>query len=66
MYYNWQGPVRVPAVLQYANKLATLVGDNLKIEPGKLMSDKLYYLWYLWNLNKIIIIIDQSLFAATA
>ena len=44
MYYNWQGPVRVPAVLQYANKLATLVGDSLKIEPGKLMNDKLYFL----------------------
>jgi aubergine len=25
-YFNWPGAVRVPACLQYANKLATLMG----------------------------------------
>lgn len=32
-YYNWQGAVRVPAPLMYADKLATLVGDHLKEAP---------------------------------
>lgn len=28
-YYNWSGPVKVPAVCQYAHKLAYMVGDSL-------------------------------------
>jgi aubergine-like protein len=35
-YYNWTGSVRVPATLQYANKLAKLyseIGDELKTDP---------------------------------
>lgn len=29
-YYNWQGAVKVPACLQCADKLATLVGESIK------------------------------------
>ena len=28
-YFNWQGAVRVPACLQYANKLSNFVGEHL-------------------------------------
>jgi hypothetical protein len=28
MYYNWVGSVKVPAPIQYANKLSNLVGDK--------------------------------------
>ena len=27
-YWNWQGPVRVPATLQYANKLCKTIADS--------------------------------------
>ena len=44
-YFNWAGAVRVPAPLQYANKLATLVGDSMKSEPnGKELKKKIYCL----------------------
>ena len=29
IYYNWTGTIRVPAVCQYAHKLAFLVGQSL-------------------------------------
>lgn len=32
-YYNWQGAIRIPASLMYANKLATMVGEHLKKTP---------------------------------
>jgi aubergine-like protein len=29
-YYNWQGAVKVPACMQCADKLATLVGESIQ------------------------------------
>ena len=43
-YYNWQGAVRVPAPLMYADKLATLVGDHLKEAPTSEDLKKTLYL----------------------
>ncbi|XP_037958160.1 protein argonaute-3 [Teleopsis dalmanni] len=44
MYYNWPGAIRVTACVQYAHKLAYLVGQFVKKHPGKELEDKLYYL----------------------
>lgn len=45
IYYNWFGTVRVPAVCQYAHKLAFLVGQSLhKEDSQQRLADKLYYL----------------------
>jgi aubergine len=44
MYYNWPGAIRVPAVCQYAHKLAFLVGQSLHKEHHISLADKLYYL----------------------
>jgi len=45
LYYNWPGTVRVPAVCQYAHKLALLVGDSLHKMPTEgALDDLLYYL----------------------
>jgi aubergine-like protein len=44
MYFNWPGSIRVPAVCQYAHKLAYLVGQHLKNMPKEENSWKLYYL----------------------
>jgi len=45
LYYNWPGTVRVPAVCQYAHKLALLVGDSLhKMPVEDKMDNLLYYL----------------------
>jgi aubergine-like protein len=44
MYYNWPGTIRVPAVCQYAHKLAFLVGQSLHKEHDVSLSDKLFYL----------------------
>ena len=44
-YYNWCGAIRVPAVCQYAHKLASLVGENLLGNEADLaLRDTLYYL----------------------
>lgn len=29
-YFNWQGAVRVPGCLQYADKLSKLVGEHIQ------------------------------------
>ena len=29
-YYNWDGVVKLPAVLQYAHKLAKIAGEHIK------------------------------------
>ena len=44
LYYNWPGNVRVPAVCQYAHKLAFLVGNSLHRMPAEGLGDLLYYL----------------------
>lgn len=44
LYYNWQGTIRVPAVCQYAHKLAFLVGQSLHRDPSTKLADKLFYL----------------------
>ena len=33
LYYNWPGTVRVPAVCQYAHKLAYLIGTSVHRKP---------------------------------
>ncbi|ODN06625.1 Protein argonaute-3, partial [Orchesella cincta] len=46
VYYNWQGSVRVPAVIQYAHKLGKLI-SRAKINPCELneaVNSTLYYL----------------------
>ena len=42
-YYGWSGAVKVPAVCQYAHKLAYHVGENYK-QTNKFMKLNLYYL----------------------
>ncbi|XP_055592749.1 protein aubergine-like isoform X1 [Uranotaenia lowii] len=44
LYYNWCGTVGVPAVCQYAHKLAFLAGQYLHQSPNAAMENKLYYL----------------------
>lgn len=45
LYYNWSGTVRVPAVVQYAKKLAFLCGQFLHKTPNpKIVGRKLYFL----------------------
>jgi len=44
LYYNWPGTVRVPAPVQYAHKLAFLVGTAIHKQPSNQLSDLLYYL----------------------
>jgi len=44
LYYNWPGTVRVPAVCQYAHKLAFLVGETLHRTPKEGLDSLLYYL----------------------
>ncbi|XP_037936960.1 protein piwi-like [Teleopsis dalmanni] len=44
LYYNWSGTTRVPAVCQYAKKLATLVSHCLLNAPQCVLEKRLYYL----------------------
>ena len=44
LYFNWQGTIRVPAVCQYAHKLAFLQGQSLHREFSAHLSDKLFFL----------------------
>lgn len=47
MYYNWPSQIKVPAPCQYANKLATLIGEHMKLENFTVnpeLEDKLFYL----------------------
>lgn len=43
LYYNWSGTTRVPAVCQYAHKLAFLVGQFLHRAPESQQLEKLLY-----------------------
>ena len=44
VYFNWTGTIRVPAVCQYAHKLAFLVGNHLNKDPSPQLANYLYYL----------------------
>ncbi|GAB6024236.1 Piwi-like protein 1 [Chamberlinius hualienensis] len=44
LYYNWPGTIRVPAPCQYAHKLASLVGQNIKRIPSEHLMDRLFFL----------------------
>lgn len=44
LYYNWSGTTRVPAVCQYAHKLAMLVGQYIHQDPANLLEKQLYFL----------------------
>jgi aubergine len=44
LYYNWSGTVRVPAVVQYAHKLALLSGEHLHQTPSEDFENQLYFL----------------------
>ena len=44
MYYNWSGTCRVPAVCQYAHKLAALVAESLHRAPSTTMKTQQYFL----------------------
>ncbi|KAH8402523.1 hypothetical protein KR222_002397, partial [Zaprionus bogoriensis] len=44
MYYNWSGTCRVPAVCQYAHKLAFLVAENIHRAPSAGLENQLYFL----------------------
>ena len=47
-YWNWQGPVRVPATLQYANKLCKTIADSgnkfIDYLKSNNLKNKLFYL----------------------
>jgi aubergine-like protein len=44
LYFNWSGTTRVPAVVQYAHKLALLAGQSLHQPPNQAWDNKLYFL----------------------
>uniref|UniRef100_A0A182PI90 Piwi n=1 Tax=Anopheles epiroticus TaxID=199890 RepID=A0A182PI90_9DIPT len=44
LYYNWCGSVAVPAVCQYAHKLAFLVSQFIQQNPHQHLEKRLYYL----------------------
>lgn len=44
LYYNWSGTLRVPAVCQYAHKLAFLVGESIHRAPSNVLENQLYFL----------------------
>ncbi|XP_063696838.1 protein aubergine-like [Culicoides brevitarsis] len=44
LYFNWNGTIRVPAVCQYAHKLAQLVGEHIHQAPNSGLNKKLFFL----------------------
>ncbi|XP_068223736.1 piwi-like protein Siwi [Palaemon carinicauda] len=44
LYYNWMGPVRVPAPCLYAHKLAYITGQAIHDVPHPALADRLWYL----------------------
>ncbi len=44
LYFNWSGTVRVPAVCQYAHKLAYLIGESVHQPPSAHLNEFLYFL----------------------
>jgi len=43
-YYNWNGPIKVPSVAQYAHKLAYLMGTHLHTNPNRDLANQLFFL----------------------
>jgi len=44
LYYNWPGTLRIPAPIQYAHKLAYLVGESMMTQPHEGLNRLPYYL----------------------
>ncbi|KAL4105103.1 hypothetical protein QTP88_020376 [Uroleucon formosanum] len=44
LYYNWCGTVKVPAPVQYAHKLAYLIGQNVRQMPSDKLCNSLFFL----------------------
>uniref|UniRef100_A0A182SST8 Piwi n=1 Tax=Anopheles maculatus TaxID=74869 RepID=A0A182SST8_9DIPT len=44
LYYNWCGTIAVPAVCQYAHKLAFMTAQYLHSQPNQRLENQLYYL----------------------
>lgn len=44
LYYNWSGTTRIPAVCQYAKKLASLTSQSLHAPSHKKIEQTLYFL----------------------
>jgi len=44
MYYNWPGPIRVPACVMYAHKAAYLFGKHVTGNPHANLTPNLFYL----------------------
>ncbi|XP_015367176.1 PREDICTED: protein argonaute-3-like [Diuraphis noxia] len=44
LYYNWCGTVKVPAPVQYAHKLAYLIGQNVRQMPSDGLCNSLFFL----------------------
>ncbi|XP_062128728.1 protein aubergine-like isoform X1 [Drosophila sulfurigaster albostrigata] len=44
MYYNWSGTCRVPAVCQYAHKLAFLIAESIHRAPSSSLENQLFFL----------------------
>ncbi|KAI9556445.1 Aubergine/Piwi-like protein copy E [Daphnia sinensis] len=44
VYFNWAGTLKVPAPIQYAHKLAYLVGENIERVPNEALAKYPYYL----------------------
>ncbi|VVC30372.1 Ribonuclease H-like domain,Piwi domain,PAZ domain [Cinara cedri] len=44
LYYNWCGTVKVPAPVQYAHKLAYLIGQNVRQMPDEKLTNTLFFL----------------------
>ena len=44
MYYNWPGAIRVPAMCQYAHKLAGLIGQYVKKDHHESLNENLFFI----------------------
>lgn len=53
LYYNWSGTLRVPAVCQYAHKLAFLIAESIHRAPSSGLENQLYFCNVLCYFNCI-------------